>query len=247
MLADFLWPFMRISSMFVSIPVFSVRAVPARFRVIAAILITLVVMPVIDSGPKVEIFSYQGVMVTVQQIAIGIITGFILQMVFVVMVVGGQAIAFSMGLGFASMVDPATGVQVPVVAQILVISGSLLFLSLNGHLLLIEMLVDSFKTIPIALDGLQKTDIWTVIAWGSRMYAGGVLLALPIMATVLFVNLCFGVASRAAPQIQIFGVGFPITIVMGMILIWGTISAILDAFSTILTEGYQLVSQVLHF
>ena len=141
MLASFIWPFFRIGSMFIAIPVFSVKAVPAKVRVITAFLITLVIIPVLPIMPDIEMFSYQGFMVSIQQIVLGVTAGFILQMVFSVMLVAGQSIAYSMGLGFASLVDPATGIQVPVVAQVFIISASLLFLSVNGHLLLIEMLV----------------------------------------------------------------------------------------------------------
>lgn len=244
-LATFIWPFMRISSMFISIPVFSVRSVPAKVRVLAAFLITLVVTPLLPKMPELEIFSFQGFMVAVHQIVIGIATGFVLQMVFAVMLVGGQSIAYSMGLGFASMVDPATGVQVPVVAQIFVVSSSLMFLAVNGHLLVIEMLVESFSTLPIAPVGFSINDLWIIISWSSQIFAAGVLLALPVMSALLFVNISFGVAARAAPQLQIFGVGFPITIMLGMVLIWVSLANTLNVFSSVLTEGFKLISQLL--
>ena len=245
MLASFIWPFFRIGSMFIAIPVFSVKAIPARVRVITAFLITLVIIPVLPIMPDIEMFSYQGFMVSIQQIVLGVTAGFILQMVFSVMLVAGQSIAYSMGLGFASLVDPATGIQVPVVAQVFIISASLLFLSVNGHLLLIEMLVQSFTTLPVAEVGLDASDLWRVISWSSQIFAGGVLLALPVMATILLVNISFGVASRAAPQLQIFGVGFPITIMLGMVLIWIMLPEILEGFSDILSNGFALISEIL--
>lgn len=244
-LASYVWPFMRISSMFISIPVFSVRALPAKIRVIAGLLITLVLAPVLPDMPTVAMFSYLGFLITVQQIAIGLATGFILQMVFSVMLVTGQSIAFSMGLGFASMVDPTTGVQVPVVAQIFIVSTSLIFLGVNGHLLVIEMLAESFYTLPVGVVGLSLNDLWLIIVWSSQIFAAGVLLALPIMAALLFVNISFGVAARAAPQLQIFGIGFPITIMIGMVLIWMYLSNALNVFSVVLTDGFKLISQVL--
>ncbi len=231
--------------MFISIPVFGVRARPAKIRVMAAFMITLVVVPVLPAQPVVAIFSHAGFMVTFQQIAIGLATGFILQMVFQVMIVGGQTIAYSMGLGFASLVDPVSGVQVPIVAQIFMITSSLLFLGVNGHLLLIEMLVESFNTLPIADTGISLETLWAIIIWSSQMFAGGVLLALPVMTALLFVNLSFGVAARAAPQLQIFGVGFPITIMLGMVLIWVSLPNSLNVFSDLLTDGFGLINQLL--
>ncbi|WP_305906669.1 flagellar biosynthetic protein FliR [Methylomarinum sp. Ch1-1] len=245
LLASFIWPFFRISSMFLVAPVLSVQALPARIRVMASLLITGVIVPVLPPMPAIELFSYQGFVVAIQQMALGVSAGFILQMVFSVMLVAGQSIAYSMGLGFASLVDPATGIQVPVVAQIFVISASLLFLAVNGHLLLIEMLAQSFTTLPVAEIGLQKSDLWRLIAWSSQIFAGGVLLALPVMVTILFVHISFGVASRAAPQLQIFGVGFPITIMLGMVLIWVTLADMLEGFATILHDGFTLVSDLL--
>jgi flagellar biosynthetic protein FliR len=244
-LASFIWPFIRIGSMFISIPVFSIRALPAKIRVIVALFITLVVVPLLPSPPDIEIFSYQGFMVTLQQLAIGLSTGFVLQMVFSVMLLGGQSIAYSMGLGFASMVDPASGIQVPVVSQIFIVSANLMFLSVNGHLLLIEMLVESFNTLPVGIIGLNLNDLWSIISWSSQIFAGGVLLAMPIMAALLFVNISFGVAARAAPQIQIFAVGIPITIMLGLVLIWISMSNSIEIFSNVLTDGYQLIQQLL--
>ncbi|MBD9354581.1 flagellar biosynthetic protein FliR [Methylomonas albis] len=244
-LASFVWPFFRISSMFITVPVFSVKAVPAKVRLIASLLITWVIMPTLPAMPDVEMFGYQGIMVAVQQVALGLTTGFILQMVFSIMLFAGQTIAYSMGLGFASMVDPATGVQVPVIAQLFVISGSFLFLAVDGHLLLIEMLAQSFHTLPVGNIGMDKADLWRIISWSSLIFADGLLLSMPVMATLLFVNISFGVASKAAPQLQIFGVGFPITIMLGMGLIWIGLPTMLEGFSDMLHGGFALVGELL--
>ena len=244
-LASFVWPFMRVSSMFISIPVFSVNSVPARLRVMLSLLITFVILPVLPQMPAIDLFSADGLMVTVQQLVLGVSTGFILQMVFSIMLFAGQSIAYSMGLGFASLVDPATGVQTPVIAQLFVIASSLLFLAVDGHLLLIEMLAQSFTTLPVAPVGLDKAQLWQIISWSSQIFAGGVLLALPIMATLLFVNISFGIASKAAPQLQLFGVGFPITILLGMVFIWIGLAGIVEGFTEMLHEGFILISQLL--
>jgi len=243
--AAFIWPFFRIGALFISVPVFSGRRVPARIRVILAALITFVIVPVLPPLPAIELFSHRGFMVAVQQIFIGIATGFILQMAFSVMLVAGQSIAYSMGLGFASLVDPATGVQVPVVAQIFIISASLILLAVNGHLILIEMLAHSFTTLPIADIGMNSADLWKIIRWSRQIFVGGVSLALPVLATILFVNISFGVASRAAPQLQIFGIGFPITIMMGMVLIWIMMPDMLDGFQAILARSFALIRDIL--
>jgi len=244
-LGSYIWPFIRISSMLISIPVLSVRVLTAKVKVLAAWIITLTIVPMVPDTAHITILSYQGFMVAVQQLAIGLTTGFILQMVFSVMLVASQSIAYSMGLGFASMVDPATGIQVPVVAQVFVISSSLIFLSVNGHLLVIEMLVESFRTLPIGIVGMSRNDLWRVIIWSSHIFSTGILLALPIMAALLFVNISFAVAARAAPQLQIFAVGFPITIMLGMVLIWITVDNTLTVFTDVLAEGFSLINHLL--
>jgi flagellar biosynthetic protein FliR len=243
--ALFIWPLMRISAMFVSVPLFSIRAVPARVRLILSVAITFVVMPLLPPLPAVEMFSYTGFIMAIAQVMIGLTSGFILQLVFAAVVFAGQGIALSMGLGFSMMVDPQNGQQVPVIAQFYTVTTTLIFISLDGHLLLIQMLLDSFKTLPIGLDGIDKAGIWAILAWSSRMFAGGLLLAMPVIASLLLVNIIFGVAARAAPQLQIFSVGFPATLMVGMLLIWKTLPDVLDQFSGMLTDAYDLVGQLL--
>jgi flagellar biosynthetic protein FliR len=243
--ALFIWPLMRISAMFVSVPLFSIRAVPARVRLILSVAITFVVMPLLPPLPAVDMFSYTGFMMALTQIMIGLTSGFILQLVFAAVVFAGQGIALSMGLGFSMMVDPQSGQQVPVIAQLYTVTTTLIFISLDGHLLLIQMLLDSFKTLPIGIDGIDKAGIWTILAWSSRMFAGGLLLAMPVMASLLLINIIFGVAARAAPQLQIFSVGFPVTLMLGMLLVWKTLPDVLDQFSGMLTDAYDLIGQLL--
>ncbi len=231
--------------MFVTVPVFSIQAVPARVRLILSVALTLVVIPLLPPLPAIEMFSYEGLIVAIQQLAIGLLSGFIVQLVFASVVFAGQGIALSMGLGFASMVDPENGQQVPVVSQFYVICTMLIFLSLDGHLLLIKMLLDSFRSLPIGLDGINKTDIWTIMTWSTRLFAGGLLLSMPVIISLLLINVSFGVATRAAPQLNIFSVGFPVTLMLGILLMWQTLPDVLDQFTGILTDAYDLISKLL--
>lgn len=243
--ASFIWPFLRIGAMFVSFPVFSSHSVPVRVRVVLAVATTVVVVPLLPVLPQVQLFSYESLMVAAQQVLIGILTGFVLQLVFSAVVFAGQGAAFSMGLGFASLIDPQTGVQVPIVAQLYMMLATLVFLGLDGHLLTIRLLVDSFQTLPIAVKGISPIGFWTLVNWGSRIFAGGLLLSLPILSTLLLVNLSFGVATRAAPQLNIFSIGFSVTILLGLLLLWLTLPNVLDVFPRFLTEAYQLISSLL--
>ncbi|MBW9266037.1 flagellar biosynthetic protein FliR [Candidatus Thiodiazotropha sp. LNASS1] len=238
-LAAYFWPMVRISAMLVAIPLFSSRQIPARFRLFMMILITLLIAPTLPPQPQADVLSHTGFIILLQQILIGVMMGFILQMVFGALVFGGQVIAYSMGLGFASMVDPANGVQVPVVAQFYLILATLLFLIFNGHLLSIELIADSFDTMPVAMDGLSRNGLLEVVAWGSRLFTGGLLIALPIVGAMLMVNMGMGVVMRAAPQLNIFSIGFPITMLLGFALIWVTLPNVFSVFNELLDEAFQ--------
>jgi flagellar biosynthetic protein FliR len=243
--ASFFLPMIRIGAMFTAVPLFSFEAVPARVRLILTAAVTFVVMPLLPTVPAVDMLSYEGMLIIVQQIVIGLVIGFIVQMVFSALSFAGQSIALSMGLGFASMVDPQNGQQAPLVSQLYIMTGTLVFLSLDGHLLLIKMLLDSFRSLPIGTDGLAKADIWALIAWSSRMFAGGILLAMPLVVSLLLVNIGFGVATRAAPQLNIFSVGFPVTLMLGLALIWLTFPNVLSQLSGLLTDAYELIERLL--
>lgn len=245
LVGDLLWPFLRISALFVAIPVFSGRLVPARVKVALSLLIAALTIPLLPDAPPVDLFSHAALLTGVQQLLIGLLMGFALQLVFSAIVFAGQGIAYSMGLGFASMVDPITGVSVPVISQFYLVLATLLFLTLGGHLVMIELLIDSFRTFPVGMQGLGGNDIWTIVAWSSRIFSGGLLMALPAIASLLLVNIAFGVVTRAAPQLNIFAVGFPITLVLGSLLMWVTVPSVLNNFSGLLDESYALIAGVL--
>jgi flagellar biosynthetic protein FliR len=243
LLGAYLWPLMRVGAMLLATPVFNSRQLPVQMRLLVALLITWVIAPSLPPQPTIDVLSHDGFIILLQQILIGVIMGFILQMVFSALVFGGQVVAYSMGLGFASMVDPQNGVQVPVMAQYYLILATLLFLIFNGHLLMIELVADSFHTLPVGLDGVTRNDLLEVVAWGSRMFAGGLIMALPIMGAMLLVNMGMGVVMRAAPQLNIFSVGFPITMLLGFALMWVTLPNVLHVFNNLLEEAFQLIMQ----
>jgi flagellar biosynthetic protein FliR len=244
-LAEFLWPLTRIGAMFLVAPIFSVQQVPVRFRLALAVLITLLILPVLPEFPVVSVFTVDGVLIAVHQVLIGLALGFLLQMAFQALVFGGQVMAYSMGLGFAHMMDPTNGVQVPVVAQFWLILAILAFLTMNGHLVLISALVDTFTVLPIAAEGLSRAGIWDILSWASRMFAAGLLMTMPIVASLLLVNIGMGMVSRASPQLNIFAVGFPVAMMAGFFLIWVTIPQVMHTFGNLITEAFEVAVQVL--
>lgn len=231
------WPFTRIASMLAIAPIFGARVVPLRVRLIVALVLTWVVLPVIPKVPAVDPLSAASALVTAQQILLGLAIGFSLQLVLATLVLAGQTIAMGMGLGFAQMVDPQNGVSVPVIGQYYLVIATLLFLALNGHLALLRVLVDSFHSVPIGVDALSRDDFRNIAMWGVRLFADAVMVALPAVASILLVNLAFGVVSRSAPQLNIFGVGFPVTLTLGFVVLVFALSNLLPELRYMLDEA----------
>lgn len=244
-LARFMWPLLRVGSLFVSLPVFTSHGVPLRARLVVAVMAALLLAPVIPKPPIIPLFSLEGFATVAQQVLIGVLTGYVLQLIYAAVAYGGQIVALSMGLGFASLLDPQTGVQVPVLSQLYLIFTTFLFLGTDGHLLLIEMLADSFHTIPIDTSGIGLQALKSVLTWTSLVFSAGILIALPIMAMLLVVTIGLGVATRAAPQLNIFSVGFPLTLALGLFLLWLTVPEIGQSIGGLLREGYVLVRGLL--
>lgn len=235
-----LWPMMRIGAMLLAMPVIGTRLVPTRVKIIITFVLSLLVLPLLPPLPQVEALSLEGLFVSAQQILIGLAMGFTLQLVFGALMIAGEAIAMSMGLGFASMVDPTNGVNVPVVSQFLIIIGTLLFLALGGHLMLIQLVVSSFESMPISTSGIGRDSFWALFAWGSQMFIGALWVAIPALISMLVITLSMGVMTRAAPQLNIFSVGFPVTMFMGFIILLLTLPGFLPRINQMLLQAMQL-------
>jgi flagellar biosynthetic protein FliR len=242
---SWLWPMFRIGAMVMAAPVFSGRNVPMRVRLILMLSITAIVAPLLPPVPVVDVFSPLAVLIILQQLLIGIVIGFIVQMVFAAIVIAGQIIAMQLGLGFSLMVDPQNGSQTPVLSQFYLIMVILVYLALNGHLVLIQMLVDSFKLIPIGVEGLAPESFWQVIVWSSNIFAGGLAVVLPAVASVLVVNFAFGIMTRAAPQLNIFAIGFPITMMLGFALMLITLPSVIPQSTALFNDAYLLIHSIL--
>jgi flagellar biosynthetic protein FliR len=212
-----LWPMLRMSALMLFAPVFSLPALTTRLRVLLALALSVMVYPMFD-WPRIDPLSARGLLEIVNQITIGLMMGLILQVAIAAVVVAGQAISNSMGLSMAMMIDPNLG-NVPTVAQFLIVLATLVFVGLGGHGLLLAMLVESFSSLPVGTFVMVDQSWRQVLAWSSMMFLGAVLIALPVMVTLLFINIGIGVITRAAPSLNIFAVGLPATIVMGFLVL----------------------------
>jgi len=235
-----MWPMMRIGAMLLAMPVIGTRLVPTRIKIIITLVLSVVVLPLLPELPRVEALSIQGLFISAQQVLIGLSMGFTLQLVFGALMIAGESIAMTMGLGFASMVDPTNGVSVPVISQLFIIIGTLLFLSLGGHLVLIQLVVSSFESLPISPTGVGRDSYWALITWGSQMFIGALWVAIPALISMLVITLSMGVMTRAAPQLNIFSVGFPVTMFMGFIILILVLPGFLPRFNQMMLQAMQL-------
>lgn len=235
------WPFVRIGACLMVAPVFGARFVPARLRVVLAGAITVPIVPLLPVAPDVALLSVAGALVTVQQLLIGVALGFALQLVFDALTLAGQLLANGMGLGFAFNLDPLRGVSTPALGQLYVVLGTLTFLALDGHLALISTLVDSFKGLPVSESGLDPARLRALADWGSELFSGALRIALPGVTALLVINLAFGVMSRAAPALNLFAVGLPVTLIFGLSIVTFGMPAIGTAFTGLLNEAFSFM------
>ncbi|MDH5601210.1 MAG: flagellar biosynthetic protein FliR [Gammaproteobacteria bacterium] len=244
LIGAYLWPLFRVSAMVATAPVFGTRSVPMKVKIMTALAITSVLVPVIPA-PEVNVFSPLAVIMIAQQILIGVIIGFTVQLVFSAVITGGQIVAMQMGLGFSLMVDPQNGAQSPVLSQFYILLVMLVYLAINGHLVLVEVLAESFRTMPVSANGLVADDFMQVVRWGTNIFAGGLAIALPAIASLLVVNIAFGVMTRSAPQLNIFAIGFPITMMLGFALVMITLPNVGPKSISLFSDVYQLLQNIL--
>ncbi|HRY14505.1 MAG: flagellar biosynthetic protein FliR [Candidatus Competibacteraceae bacterium] len=240
----FLWPLARVAALVITAPVLGSRVTPRRVRLMLALALTWAILPFVPPIPMVEPLSPTGLLVTAQQVLIGLSMGFLLRLVFGALELGGQVVATQVGLGFASLVDPQSGAQGPLLSQFYTLLGTLVFLGLNGHLILIQLLVDSFTLLPVAPTGADRDWLWILVNWASQMFAGAVLVALPAIVSLLVVNLAFGVMVRAAPQLNIFAVGFPITLVLGLLIILYSLPNLMHQLNHLFAEAFRSIGHL---
>jgi len=238
-----LWPMIRVSAFLLAAPFFSLRAVNVRVRILLAALLTLMVYPLVD-WPLVDPYSAAGLRELFNQVLIGTIMGMLLQIVSAALVVGGQAVSSSMGLGMANMVDPNMG-NVPVISQFFIVCSTLIFMGLGGHVIVITLILESFKALPIGQMLAPDMLMAVLLEWSSMMFLGALLLALPVMICLLFINIGIGVITRAAPALNIFAVGFPAMILAGMLLLAMSMTSIGFRIQWLWRQSFDVVGQAL--
>ena len=238
----FLWPMLRISALMITAPIFSLSAFNTRMRILVALVLAWLVYP-LYTWPVIDPTSAQGLLEVFNQIMIGATMGLILQIVVAAVVVAGQSIAAAMGLSMANMIDPNMG-NVPVISQLLIVMSTLIFVGFGGHAILLGLILESFNTLPIGTDILNQAVYGRVLQWSSMMFLGAVLMALPVMVSLLFINVGLGIVTRAAPSLNIFAVGFPAMIMAGLVILIISLDSIGGRIEWLWVQGFSLVRDV---
>ncbi len=241
--ATFILPLFRVTALLMTMPILGTKMLPARVRLYFAVAITVVIVPGLPPMPEFNPLGLSGLLLCAEQIIIGALFGMSLQLLFQAFVVAGQIVAIQMGMAFASMVDPANGVNVAVVSQFMTMLVSILFLVMNGHLVVFEVLTESFTTLPVG-GGLLVNHFWELAGRLGWVFGAALLLVLPAITALLVVNIAFGVMTRAAPQLNIFSIGFPLTLVLGMGIFWVTLADILPHYQSLASEALQWLREL---
>ena len=221
-----MWPFLRVLAMFTSAPVLSSRAVPVRVKIALSLFVALACQATVPASLDYNIESPEAFAVVVQQVLIGVSIGFAVRLVFAAMELAGEVIGFQMGLNFASFFDPSLNSQSSAVARFFGQMTTLLFVVLNGHVMLLMAVTKSFDAFPVNPHFLDAMAAMRLYKLGTDLFASALWISLPVVGMLLFVNLAMGIISRVAPQINIFAVGFPVTLIVGIVGIAVTLPAL---------------------
>jgi len=238
------WPVLRISGFVLTAPAASEMVVPGRVKIVLTLALAFLLAPLVPVPSGLSIFSPAGVVAAVLELLIGVSIGMVVQLTFEALVFAGQSISLTMGLGFATLVDPQRGAQLPVLGQMFMIFGTLTYLSINGHLMLLGALADSFHTLPIGAAHVDEGFLIAVVLWGARVFDTGLLIALPAVIALVIVNLALGVVTRAAPQLNLFGIGFTITLMCGFLVLLLGLGGIMSGISTLIHSALTAVSEL---
>ena len=210
------WPFCRLAAFFWVLPLFGDGHLSPQIRLLFAFSLAMVLMPLLPLGPAIDPFSFATLVITLEQLLFGALLALMLQLLFTVVTMAGQVLSMQMGLAMAVMNDPVNGGSAPLIGQLLWIFVALLFLAWNGHLLALDVIVESFRSWPVG-HSLTELDLSVLVNLAGWMFGAALLLALPAVIAMLLVNITFGVMNRSAPSLNIFALGFPMTMMLGLV------------------------------
>lgn len=229
-LASYLWPMARVTAMLMTMLVIGSQNVPVMIRAKLGFVITLAMAPMLPPMPEIPLFSLQSWLVVAQQVLIGVAIGFATQLLIQSFVIAGQVLATQSGLGFASLVDPINGGSTPVIGQFYLMLGTLIFFAIDGHLTMLHLVNLSFTTLPVSTSGLDITGLQALFSFMTIMFQMALSVSLASITAMLLVNFSFGVMTRAAPQLNIFSMGFAVSMICGLLVLWVSLGGFMEHF-----------------
>ncbi|MXS83426.1 flagellar biosynthetic protein FliR [Nitrosomonas oligotropha] len=247
LLGAFIWPLSRILALVATAPLLGNPSVPVRVKLGLAVMITVLVMPLVEKSlPQIDPASGVGFAILLQQVLIGIAMGLVMRIVFVAVEMAGELIGLQMGLGFAVFFDPQNSGQIDIVGRFLGVIASLAFLAIDGHLIMITLISQSFSTLPIGLEGMTNATFTTLANWGGEIFKSGLQLSLPVLTALLITNLALGILTRVAPQLNIFAVGFPLTLSIGLLVMALSMPFYAPILEHLVQDGLNLMMGILN-
>jgi flagellar biosynthetic protein FliR len=239
-LSPILWPFFRILAVFTAAPIFSARAFPIRARIALAVFVAVAAQASLANQPVIDINSPGAFGAVLQQVGVGLAIGFAVRLVFSVFELAGQVIGFQMGLGFAAFFDPSTSAQSSAMGRFYANMATLMFLAVNAHVLVLMAVVKSFDAFPVDqnfLVALEKMKLYTL---GAELFSSALWIALPVIGMLMFANLALGIVSRVAPQMNIYSVGFPVTLAVGLVGVAATLPMLDKPFMSLMERVLEI-------
>lgn len=241
-LSPVVWPFLRVLALFTSAPVFSSRAFPVRARIGLAFFVAVAAQPFLGTQPTISMTGPDALGAVFQQVAVGLAIGFVVRVVFAAVELGGEVIGFQMGLSFASFFDPSMNTQSSAVARFFGQMATFMFVVMNGHLLLLMAVLKSFSAFPVDQNFLQALESMKILDLGVDLFASGLWIALPLVGMLMFANMALGIVSRVAPQMNIYAIGFPITLTVGLVGMAVTLPMMDEPFLALMTRAIDIFS-----
>jgi flagellar biosynthetic protein FliR len=241
--ATLIFPLTRILALIASAPILGNRQVPGRVKIGLSVFLAIIIAPTIGEMPQVPVGSPQGLLIMLQQVIIGVAMGLIMRLIFTAVDLAGELAGLQMGLGFASFYDPLNSSYTPIVARWLSMITGLAFLALDGHLYLLSAMAESFQTLPIG-ESLSAGGFYRVAGWGASIFAYALQLSLPIVAALLITNVALGILTRAAPQLNLFAVGFPITLAIGFFMLILSIPYLIPLLDRLIHEAVGTIAGI---
>lgn len=243
-IAAFIFPLARILALISSAPILGNKQIPIRIKISLAMLLTVIIAPNITVPTDIDPASAQGLLILVQQILAGLVMGFAMRLIFTAVEMAGDLAGMQMGLGFASFYDPVNASYTPVIAQFLGILATLAFLGMNGHLYMLAALADSFQAFPISAALPSAIAFRTLTEWGSTIFMHALQFSMPIIGALMITNLALGILTRSAPQLNIFAVGFPITLTVGFATLALTLPYLAPMLDHVVSESLDMMQRL---